>query len=127
MMNYFKALFLISALSMSFGSSALDALDLKTRTNYPKEMKTVYEAVKYVLEPIEYELVIISEYAPDAYKISAKPITPMARTARTMTIYDAIQALIGVENTIVVDHENKLVSFLKGVHSNQSIIENRGK
>jgi len=100
---------------------ALDSFHLKVRTSYPSSMKTVYEATQYILEPTGYKLVISSNYAEDAYKISSLPITPMARTVRTMSIYDAMQALIGVNNTIVIDHENKMVSFLTGVHTNNSI------
>lgn len=127
MTTFIRKFFFITIFSglMTTNVFALDYLNLKVRTNYPASMTTVYDAVRYILEPTGYEVTLISPYAKDAYEISAKPITPMARTRRTMTIYDAIQALIGVDNTIVVDHKNKEISFLKGLHTNESIIKKR--
>ena len=124
MTNLYRLAILILLAFISKNALALDMLELKTRTNYPKSMTTVYDAATYILEPYGYKVEITSRYAPDAYKISTKPITPLARTARTMSIYDALQALIGVENTIVVDHKNKLIAFMSGVHSNETLKKN---
>ncbi|MGP4944087.1 hypothetical protein [Pseudoalteromonas nigrifaciens] len=110
MMIYFRtiAAFLIL---LSFNSLALDSLELKVRTSFPQDAKKVSDAVEYILEPIGYELTIFNQYTPKAASIANKPITPMNKEVRTMAIYDAIQSLIGVNNAILVDHENKLISF----------------
>lgn len=78
-------------------------------------MTTVNQAVEYLIEPFEYKLVLNTRHTRGASKVAFMPISPLARTTRTMAVYDAIQALIGPDNTILVDHKNKLVSFKKGV------------
>lgn len=113
MTTYYNILAIICFL-LSFNSFALDSLELKVRTSFPKDATTVSDAVAYIIEPIGYELTIYNQYTPTAENIAKKPITPINRAVRTMTIYDAIQSLIGINNIILVDHKNKLVSFAEG-------------
>jgi hypothetical protein len=115
MTTYFKSTLLVVTFWFSLGANAYDPFEVKLRTTYPKTMRNVGQAVKFVIEPFEYTLVTNTRYTQGAAKIASMPITPMARTTRTMPVYDAIQALIGPNNTILVDHENKLVSFREGV------------
>lgn len=112
---YFKSTLLLAALLFSLAANAYDPFEVKLRTTYPKTMKNIGQAVKFIIEPFEYQLITNTRHTQGASRIASMPITPMARTTRTMAVYDAIQALIGPNNTILVDHENKLVSFREGV------------
>lgn len=114
MTTYYRIL-AVFCFVLSFNSFAFDSLEVKVRTSFPKDATTVSDAVAYILEPIGYELTIYNQYTPSAENIAKKPITPINREVRTMAIYDAIQSLIGVNNIILVDHENKLISFSEGV------------
>lgn len=119
MMTCIKPL-LAFVLLFSFSANAIDNLEIKLRTSYPKDAKSVAEAVNFLLEPVGYELQPFNKYAKGSVDVAFKPITPINRQIRTMSIYDAIQSLIGVENTILVDHENKIVSFRKGVKNDDN-------
>lgn len=77
-------------------------------------MTTVRDAVEFIIEPFDYRLLTGTRHTIGASSIANMPITPLARTTRTMAVYDAIQALIGPNNTILIDHENKLLSFKEG-------------
>lgn len=112
MTTYFKiiTIVLVLLITNTVNASDFDPLEIHTRTLYPKELKTVSQALQYLLEPIGYE--VSTQYLDNAKEIIALPITPMARQVKTMALYDAIQTLIGEDNIIVVDHENKLISFM---------------
>jgi type IV pili sensor histidine kinase/response regulator len=113
MTTYYKIisiLLLIFITNTANAKSTFDPLEIHIRTLYPKEMNTISQALDYLLEPIGYEVSV--QYLDNARDIIDLPITPMARQAKTMAIYDAIQALIGQGNVIVVDHDNKLISFM---------------
>ncbi|MCF2829709.1 MULTISPECIES: hypothetical protein [unclassified Pseudoalteromonas] len=94
---------------------AFDQLEIKMRTSYPTDTVTVKEAVDYLLEPTDYKLDIYNKHAKGAIEIGYGRVSPINKRVRTMSIYDAIQGLIGQNNTILVDHTNKLVSFQSGV------------
>lgn len=123
MTAYFKIISLALALLISTATNAnyndYDPLEIHTRTLYPKEITSISGALNYLLEPINYK--VSTELLPDANEIISLPITPMARQVRTMAIYDAIQALIGEDNIIVVDHENKLISFMKDLNKTGTV------
>ena len=93
----------------------INTLTLSVRTSWEDNIKTVGSAVRYILEPSGYSLVIDYPAPKEALDISLKAIPPVAKINRTMPIIDLIQILIGMDNTIVIDHEHKLLSFQKGV------------
>lgn len=113
MMNFFKPIVLVTVL-FSSSALALDNLELMIRTSYPKDIKKVGDAIQYIVEPFGYTVIKNSRFSPSSASIANKPLIPLAREIRTMPVYDAIQVLIGPENTILVDHQNKLISFEAG-------------
>ena len=42
-------------------------------------------------------------------------LPPAIKMHRTMAILDALQLLIGTENTVIIDKRNHLISFKKGI------------
>ncbi|EOU1356180.1 hypothetical protein AO946_26450 [Pseudomonas aeruginosa] len=89
----------------------IDPLSLYARTVYPEDVKTVGDAARYLLEPTGYQLVVVYPAPKDAVDIYQRKIPPIAKIHRTMPIIDALQILIGNDNWIVVDRNNKLISF----------------
>ncbi|NAW91694.1 MULTISPECIES: hypothetical protein [unclassified Vibrio] len=115
-----KKLILPLLLLSSFGASSarllpeVDTINVAVRTIYPPEIRTVNEAAKWILEPLEYE--IITEYpAPStASLILSQPIPAVAKMHRTMPVLHALQLLIGEDNTIILDKKHRLITFGKG-------------
>lgn len=115
-----KLLFLIIATLFSGMSHAVerlpevDTLLVSVRTIYPPELVDVKDAVDWLIEPLGYY--VVTEYpAPDSAKlILAQPIPPVAKMHRTMPVLDALQLLIGIDNTIIVDKTHRLISFARG-------------
>ncbi|PXF32100.1 hypothetical protein WH50_06440 [Pokkaliibacter plantistimulans] len=97
----------------SYQPTRIDPLSLYVRTVYPDDVKTVADAVSFVLGASGYRLVVSYPAPDDAIAILGKPIPPIAKIARTMPIIDAIQILIGTNNWIVVDQNHKLISVSK--------------
>lgn len=89
----------------------VDPLSLYARTVWPEDVNTVGSAVSYLLEPSDYRLALNYPAPSDALKLASGPIPPIAKLHRTVPIIDAIQLLIGLDNYVIVDHRNKLVSF----------------
>lgn len=89
----------------------VDPLSLYVRTVWPEDVKTVSAAVSYLLEPTGYRLTLNYPAPSDALKLAERSIPPIAKLHRTMPMVDAIQLLIGLDNYVIIDHRNKLVSF----------------
>lgn len=91
----------------------VDHLDVYVRTLYPPEVKTVREAATYLLESTDYRLITTFPAPTESREMADATIPPLARLPRTMSITDALLVLIGPDNWLVVDRENKLVSFAR--------------
>lgn len=110
------------ALSMSLALNAnadsmavnIDALQVPVRTIFPTHITHVEQAVTWLIEPMGYR--ILTDYpAPESAKLLlSRPIPPSAKLHRTMALVDAIQLLIGEENTIILDNEHQLITFSRG-------------
>jgi hypothetical protein len=90
---------------------AMDPLAVWVRTVYPEDVQTVGEAIRYLLEPTGYNVVVAYPAPSDAISIVNSRVPAIARVHRTMPVMDAIQILIGNNNWIVVDRNHKLISF----------------
>lgn len=90
---------------------AMDPLAVWVRTVYPEDVQTVGEAIRYLLEPTGYTVVVAYPAPSDAISIVNSRVPAIARVHRTMPVMDAIQILIGNNNWIVVDRNHKLISF----------------
>lgn len=99
--------------------STLDPLSLAVRTVWDDEdVKTVGDAAKWILEPQGYRITTQYPAPKEAAKIAAGSIPPSMKMHRTMPVIDALQLLIGIENTVIIDRQHKLISFANGVLTN---------
>lgn len=107
----FIFILLISAGLFSPVYADIDPLSVYVRTDYPPTVKTIQDAAGYVLAPTGYRF--ISDYpAPlDADRIGSSRVPPVAKIHRTMQIIDALQLLVGQQYYIVIDRNNRLISF----------------
>jgi hypothetical protein len=90
---------------------ALDPLAVWVRTVYPEDVTTVGEAIRYLLEPTGYRVVVAYPAPSDAISIVNSRVPAIAKVHRTMPVMDAVQLLIGNDNWIVIDRNHKLISF----------------
>lgn len=67
-------------------------------TVYPEDVQTVGEAIRYLLEPTGYNVVVAYPAPSDAISIVNSRVPAIARVHRTMPVMDAIQILIGNNN-----------------------------
>lgn len=95
----------------------IDPLRGYTRTLFPDDVKTVREAVIYLLEPTGYRLRTHGAAPYDSNALVDRAIPVSAKIVRTVPVIDALQILIGTENTIIIDPAHKLISFEKGVRT----------
>lgn len=102
---------LVLASSPAFTMS--DPFAVYVRTAYPPEIVTIKEAANYVLAPLGYQYIDDYPSPLDAASIGDSRIPPIAKIHRIMPIIDALQLLIGEQNYIVIDSNNKLVSFTR--------------
>lgn len=95
-------------------STQVEPLILSVRTVWDQDITTVGQAAMWVLGSTGYRLK--TDYpAPEwSEKVAEKPIPPTMTIKRTMPIIDALQLLIGTDNTVIVDRRNKLISFEQG-------------
>lgn len=91
----------------------VDSLTVYMRTVWPEDVKTVRQAVDYLLEPTGYRLVTRYPAPREAALLVDKPIPPIAKMHRTMPVIDVLQMLVGLDSYVVVDHAHHLVSFQK--------------
>ncbi|BBW89495.1 pilus assembly protein PilL [Klebsiella pneumoniae] len=91
----------------------VDPLTVYMRTVWPEDVRSVRQAVDYLLEPTGYTLVTRYPAPREAALLVDKPIPPIAKVHRTMPVIDALQMLVGLDNYVVIDHAHRLVSFQK--------------
>ncbi|WP_345831107.1 pilus assembly protein PilL (plasmid) [Pantoea sp. BRR-3P] len=91
----------------------VDPLTVYMRTVWPEDIKTVRQAVDYLLEPTGYRLVTSYPAPREAALLVDKPVPAIAKMHRTMPVLDALQLLVGLDSYVVVDHAHHLVSFQK--------------
>lgn len=113
-MKYLIALLCVLSLPLQAKTVEIDPLSVSVRTVWGKEVTTVEQAAKWILEPIGYRLVTTYPAPVESVRFAVRPIPPELKMHRTMPIVDVLQLLVGIENTVVVDRRNHLVSFEKG-------------
>lgn len=82
------------------------------RTVYPEELRTVSDLVQFILEGTEYKLYRGLNAPHDARAILRQKI-PYQRKQVLMTRANALLMAVGEKNSIVVDHDNKLISVTR--------------
>ena len=92
----------------------VDPLMLATRTVWDSNIKTVGDAARWILEPSGYTVITRFPAPKDSAQMLAQQIPPSMKMHRTMPIIDALQLLVGTDNTVIVDRQHHLISFKKG-------------
>ncbi|OCH45169.1 hypothetical protein A6E02_11025 [Aliivibrio fischeri] len=118
MKNTIMALSLLSVLSCSaFATERLDDVDtlqVSIRTVWPPELTTSKQAITWLVEPLGYQLTTEYPAPKDADTLLSVPIPMAAKLHRTMPVLDAIQLLIGTDNTLLLDKKHRLISVARG-------------
>ena len=92
----------------------VDPLMLATRTVWDGNIKTVGDAARWVLEPSGYHIITRFPAPKESAGLIAKQIPPSMKMHRTMPIIDALQLLVGTDNTVIVGRQHHLISFKGG-------------
>ncbi|PCD85652.1 hypothetical protein COR52_25655 [Vibrio mediterranei] len=96
-------------------SKNVDTLSDTVRTIvWPTDATTIKDAIVWITEPLGYTLITEYPAPPSAADMLAKPIPESAKPKRVMRVMDAIQLLIGTENTIIVDNTHRLITVQRG-------------
>jgi hypothetical protein len=93
------------------GLSKMNPLEMGVRMNLPERITTVLEGVLYVLGTTGYKLVAGSPAPQAALVILKRPIPPTAIQDKTVPIYQALLLIAGNDTQLVIDPDNKYVSF----------------
>ena len=106
---------LLLAFTVHLSAGEFNELRLGTRLNLDPNIKTVKQAVDWMLRPTSYKLTVKYPAPMEALEISRSPISPLVQddANRVLPIEEAILLVIGGDNRLVVDHENRLISFEK--------------
>lgn len=89
----------------------VNPLRMQTRMQWPAHIDTIGEAARYVLAPTGYRLITTPPAPREAAAITARAISPQATQLRTLPIDEALLAITGPGTKLIVDTQNKLVSF----------------
>ena len=84
---------------------------IRVRASYPLGMRTVEQGANYLLDTIDYRLILHPPAPAEARRIAGMSIGPLARTGGIVPLEEALLLLVGENNQVVVDHEHKLVTF----------------
>lgn len=114
MTRYLLLLALLPGLAQAAPQTSIDPLTLSVRTVWGPEIKTVRDAVDWVIEPTGYRFTTRYPAPRAAAAIARRTLPPVIKMHRTMPIIDALQLLAGVDNTVVIDKRNRLISFQAG-------------
>ena len=92
-------------------ANSINPLNRQIRMNVPREIQHVDQAVLYVLNATPYKLALGYPASDSASIIAMQPVPPEAFEGRVMTIAESLLMLVGVDNQLLIDSNNKLISF----------------
>lgn len=90
------------------------ALKTMVRTTYPSGIaaSTKGHLLAYILEGTGYKVYLGRNAPPDARSITSQTLS-YQRSGMLMTRVDAMLMAIGEQNSLVIDHDNKLISVTR--------------
>lgn len=91
--------------------SGSSALGKHLRFDLPTDVNTIGEAATFFLEPHGYELKLRPPAPREAVGIAFSPIARMMPNGRVMSLIDALLVIAPDDCAVVIDTNNKLVSF----------------
>lgn len=84
---------------------------LRTVMSFPAKLKTVKDTTEYILEPINYKLVLSPDAENQTKRILSRPLLRLHADGTIKSIEDALLKISGEDTVLVVDHENKLITL----------------
>ena len=85
-------------------------LKVGTLVEFDPRSGTVGDAIKSLLEPVQYRITYRTVDPVDSAAVLQRRIPAIAAHAGVMSIEQALLLLIGEDNRLVVDHVNRLVA-----------------
>ena len=114
-MHLFARTLICFCFVLPFSAQAKE-VQLKTmvRTTYPQNIlaSSVDELVRYILEGTEYRLYAGKNSPNDAKRILVKK-SEYQKPGILMSRLDALLMAVGEQNSIIIDHDNKLISVTR--------------
>ena len=93
------------------GIKKYDPLRLKMVMRFPSNVKTIQQATQYMLETVDYKLTLSPLNPEETRKILSRPLLPQDRIGGLQTIEDGLLQISGDDTVLIIDRENKLISF----------------
>lgn len=93
------------------GTKKYDPLRLKMVMRFPSNVKTIQQATQYMLETVDYKLTLSPLNPEETRKILSRPLLPQDRIGGLQTIEDGLLQISGDDTVLIIDRENKLISF----------------
>lgn len=90
---------------------ALDPLRLQINTSLPEGVKTIGAAAQHYADVVGYKLKTTYPAPKEASTISFQELNTLTLVTGIKTIDEAILTLLSEGQILIVDHENKLISF----------------
>lgn len=92
-------------------SAQINSLKLRTVMTFSQKLKNIKETAEYLLEPINYKLVLSPISGEQSKRILARPLMRVHSDGSLKTIEDALLQISGEDTILIVDHEHKLITF----------------
>ena len=92
-------------------SAQINSLKLRTVMTFSQKLKNIKETAEYLLEPINYKLVLSPISGEQSKRILARPLIRAHSDGSLKTIEDALLQISGEDTILIVDHEHKLITF----------------
>ena len=86
-------------------------LQIRTGMTFPKHVVTVKDLALYLLDPIDYKLVIVPVRRLEAMQIFGRIVPKEISDGSIKTIEDALLLAAGKDVNLVIDQKNKMVTF----------------
>ena len=88
-----------------------DLLATTLTIRFPERIRTLGEAVRYLLQRSGYRLAKVQSIGPDTVTLFALPLPAVHRNLGPMTLRDALETLAGPAFNLVQDPVHRLVTF----------------
>lgn len=89
------------------------------QVHFPPEVKTVGDAISYILKPSGYSLASVKTTSPKVKEMMMFNLPIIDRDFGPMTLQDALQTLVGNSFVTHIDRLNREVSFQLRTHDKE--------
>jgi len=81
------------------------------QVHFPSDIKTIGQAIEYLLKPSGYTLVPMDKASPEVKKMFTFSLPIVDRNFGPMTLQDALKTLVGDSFIVKTDRLNRQISF----------------